>query len=850
MRRTLGPGPQLLREREIVTFLLLGGPVSCVVNATVGAGTLAAAGLIDASQLPFTWSTWWVGDVIGVAVCAPLVLAWIGRPRTVWRRRRRTVAAPLALMGALVVVFFVHVSGWERRRIAFEFRARAATIVDAMRHKLDQALEVVLGLRDLYASVPELPTNGFHAFTAPALGRHPGLQALSWNPLVPAADRARFEAAAAAADPGFRGVTERAPDGSVTAAGARDHYVVVRHIAPLAGNEPAVGYDIASEPVRAATLRDAMGRRRLSVTAPLRLVQERGHQLGVLACAPVYADRAAAARGEAPLRGFATGVLRIGDIIEAAIASVERSGVAVRVHDARAGTLVFGATTADDPSPARAFPELALGHTLDVGGRPWRVECAPTTQFLELAGSWRAWTALATGLSVTALLGAFLLATTGRAVVLDRLRRERLAALAAANARLAREVAGRQHAEQALDRKEHELRHAQKMEAMGRLAGGVAHDFNNLLTPILGYAHLLEASLGPEDSRTLDVRQIAGAADRAARLTRQLLAFSRKDVVQPRPVVLNGVLGELRHLLARVLREDIELRCTLADAPWPVLADPGQVSQVIMNLVLNARDALPKGGVLTIETRNEVVAATPGGDGAGGPPPGAWVLLAVRDTGVGMSTAVQARLFEPFFTTKEVGKGTGLGLSTVYGIVTRAGGHIAVESAEGRGSAFRLYWPRCTAVPQRPTDGGEAGVSGAGVETVYVVEDEPAVLQLACAVLRAHGYVVHAATDGEAALAGLRELGDAVDLVLTDVVMPRLGGREVGRTVADRGLRARVLYMSGYADGTADEASLAPFLAKPFTPAQLLRAIRGALDEPARRTRAPATGATPAPCAR
>jgi two-component system cell cycle sensor histidine kinase/response regulator CckA len=381
---------------------------------------------------------------------------------------------------------------------------------------------------------------------------------------------------------------------------------------------------------------------------------------------------------------------------------------------------------------------------------------------------------------------------------------------------------------------EAQLRQAQKMEAVGRLAGGVAHDFNNLLTVIRGYSELLLGRLGPHDAMRKDMEEVKKAADRASGLTRQLLAFSRRQFIAAKVVDLNALVANMDGMLRRLIGEDIvELCAELDPVAGAIKADPGQIEQVIMNLVVNARDAMPKGGRLTIETRNVTIGTGARLD-AVGVEPGSYVLLAVRDTGHGMDAETRSHLFEPFFTTKEKGKGTGLGLSTVYGIVKQSGGSIVVESAPGRGATFRIYFPRVEQEAKEAAGGVEAIDPAHGRETILLVEDEPSVRGLVHETLRVHGYTVLEARHGiEALLASTKYVGP-IHLLLTDVVMPQMSGPEVAEKLLVVRPGIKVLYMSGYPDhpvfdqgGVSRETG---FLPKPFSPQVLAQKVREVLD--------------------
>jgi PAS domain S-box-containing protein len=385
-------------------------------------------------------------------------------------------------------------------------------------------------------------------------------------------------------------------------------------------------------------------------------------------------------------------------------------------------------------------------------------------------------------------------------------------------------------------RLEDQLRQAQKMEAVGRLAGGVAHDFNNLLTAISGYSELLLSDLAPGDPRRADVEEIKKATERAASLTRQLLAFSRRQVLQPRVLDLNVVVAGAEKLLRRLIGEDIRLVTRFEPALGAVRADAGQIEQVVMNLAVNARDAMPGGGTLTVETRNADITVARRTEEQAPMPPGRYVELRVSDTGVGIGAEVKRHIFEPFFTTREKGTGTGLGLATVYGIVKQSGGFIWVDSEPGRGATFTIHLPQVAQGVETAEPGRPVRTSIAGTETVLLVEDEAAVRTVARESLRIYGYRVLEAPDGEVALRVAADAGAGIDLLLTDVIMPGLSGP----ALADR-LRAerpgiRVLYMSGYTDDAlGPHGVLEPglnYLQKPFTPDVLAQKVRQVLDLP------------------
>jgi PAS domain S-box-containing protein len=397
------------------------------------------------------------------------------------------------------------------------------------------------------------------------------------------------------------------------------------------------------------------------------------------------------------------------------------------------------------------------------------------------------------------------------------------------------DVTERRRAQDELRRLEEQIRQAQKLESVGRLAGGVAHDFNNLLTVILGCTSELEEAFAQGRPASLDgVREIDAAARRAAELTGQLLAFARKQAIAPVRVDLGALVRGSERMLRRILGEDVDLRVEVAPGLWPMSADPGQITQLIMNLAVNARDAMPTGGTLLLQTFN----STTSPEHASADPecrPGDWIRLVIRDSGAGMTAEVRAHLFEPFFTTKELGKGTGLGLAMVYGIVKQAGGHIHVASEPGRGTTFEVCFPRETASPAEVPPPAQRSVTG-GSERILVVEDEPLVRAVIVRTLQDAGYDVLALTSGREALALPRERTAEVELLVTDVVMPAMDGRVLARELRLRHPELPVLFLSGYAPDTlAERGGLGlgfegELLPKPFTAGALLSRVRTMLD--------------------
>lgn len=399
------------------------------------------------------------------------------------------------------------------------------------------------------------------------------------------------------------------------------------------------------------------------------------------------------------------------------------------------------------------------------------------------------------------------------------------------NARLQRDRQTKEH-----KNLEEQLRQTQKMEAIGTLAGGVAHDFNNILTAIIGNAELALMTVDKDDSSQKELKEIKAAGESAAALTRQLLAFSRKQIIQPKILNFNELLAGIEKILVRLIGEDVEILMIPESALWPVEIDPGQMEQVIMNLAINARDAMPKGGRLTIETANMDLDSNYFLEHGIEARQGSYVMLAVSDTGSGMDKETQEHIFEPFFTTKNVGKGTGLGLSTVYGIVKQSNGFVWVYSEPGQGSTFKIYLPKVKGDVEEEEERERIYVGEvAGSETVLIVEDDDSLRKLTRTFLKQNGYKVLEAENGEDALRISKEHEGPIELMITDVVMPKMSGKETAERLQPLYPQMKVLYMSGYTDDAiVHHGVLAPglnFLGKPFSPKALLRKVRMVLNQ-------------------
>ncbi|HEY0929019.1 MAG TPA: ATP-binding protein [Gemmatimonas sp.] len=583
---------------------------------------------------------------------------------------------------------------------------------------------------------------------------------------------------------------------------------------PSADSSRLLGYNLLSDP--RAEIRDdvrrAMDSDHMVISGPLALLQG---GVGL-----ILRQRVSNVRAGFP--DLVTMVLDLGPLFEEADGAAVPATVHTVLLDRRGHELRGDVSDVTEPTmtPVR------------IGDGDWTVLASPADGWANAVAADLRPTRAATALIIV-LLTSLAFGVVGRQELLREAVAGRTRELARANDDLRREGEERLQLEE-------RLLHSQKMEAVGTLAGGIAHDFNNLLTAIVGFTQLSEQQVvalqnalagSAESDRLTELRQdlteILKAADRASLLTAQLLTFSRRQTITPSRVNLNGTVHDIQRMLRRLIGEQVTLVTEAAEQPLPVMADSGQLAQVVVNLVVNARDALPYGGTIRVTTRALDIESASDAPFAG-LPAGQWVMLSVQDNGMGMTPDIVARMWEPFFTTKQLGDGTGLGLSTVHGIITQAGGHVFCESVEGRGTTVTLVLPRLAHTFEDVAEPAPVAARADG-EMVLVVEDEAGLRRLVSEILRRKGYQVRVAQDGADALEQLAT-GFTPDLVLTDVVMPRMGGRELAEVIAERGWPLPVLFMSGYQAGEElpDDEEHA-FIGKPFTPEALVARVRNVL---------------------
>jgi signal transduction histidine kinase/CHASE1-domain containing sensor protein/ActR/RegA family two-component response regulator len=802
LRRAVGDPAGLDSGGALARFLLL-SPLCCVTSATLSLACLSALGAVRNSDLATSWLFRWIGDTLGVLVALPLMFVIAGEPRPLWRSRAVPVALPMLLFFALFVAIFVRVSSWERGESLLEFRLRSQEIVDKIHSGLAEQEIFLEQLERSFSQPAPLSRTDFGHLATNLLRRFPTIQAVKWAPRVELSRRTVFEKAQQAELPGFE-IREVDNSGKRRRAGERVQYYPVTYVSPLTGNEHIVGFDLVSETGRRIVVEEAINAGRVAATPPIRLVQKNGDQPGILL---IYAVRAGQ---NGP--GVVAVALRMKTFVTA-IVSPLASVLSVKLVDVKQNKLLYGGV----PFPVGAS---YYKDTFDSGGRLYRVETAPTASYLAAHRGWQSTAVLVAGVVSTGLLGALLLLSTGYTRGIERVVEERTRDLESINERLQREVQEREQAEVALHQ-------AQRMEAIGQLTGGTAHDFNNLLTVVIGNAELLDDKSPPDEvlRRAMAIRR---AAKQGERLTRQLLAFSRRQMLRPEPVDLRERTREIAEMLSRSLREDIEIAVELPENLWPVMVDPAEFELALLNIGVNARDAMPNGGRFRVEAHN--LSFRPG-DAASGGLVGDFVAMTLSDTGTGMTPEVRARAFEPYFTTKKLGLGSGFGLSQVYGFAEQSDGAVQITSEIGRGTSITLFLPRANDTDRGPRSVDCDIAPLAAPAHVLLVEDDDEVAEATVQLLRDIGFQAKWTHDGKAALAAL-DRDPSIGLVMSDIVMSGgMSGLDLARTLRERRPGLPVVLATGYSEYAPQvmEAGLT-LVEKPFCRDVLAAALRAAVE--------------------
>ena len=808
LRRAVGYPAPLDNGCDLSRFLFV-SPVFCLTSATLSLGSLSVLGMVQPPDLATSWVSWWIGDTLGVLVVSPLMLVIAGEPRSLWRSRAKPVALPMLLFFALFVAIFVRVSAWERDQTLLEFRLLSREIVGKINADLAEQEAFLEQLERSFTRPAPVSRAEFRHLAKNLLRRFSTIQAVKWAPRVDLSQRAAFEELQQTDLPGFE-IRELDPAGQRRRAAERDRYYPVTYVEPLRGNEHVVGFDLLSEAGRKTAVEETANTGRITTTPPIRLVQENRDQPGILALFAV--------RDGPNGPGVVSVALRMGTFVSGILAPLD-SVLRARVIDLGEGKALYSGFS---PSPSGAsYKEM-----FTFGGRLYRVDTEPTAFYLKHHRRWQSGAVLVAGIVSTGLLGTLLLLSTGYARRVERVVDDRTRDLEATNRRLQLEVKERERAEAALHQ-------AQRMEAIGRLTGGIAHDFNNLLTVVSGNAELLhdEAANDRVARRASAIRR---AADQGERLTRQLLAFSRRQMLRPQPVDLRERTSEIVEMLSRVLREDIEVSVEIPKDLWPVAVDPAEFELALLNLGVNARDAMPNGGRFSVEAHN---LSLPCRDAVSAGLVGDFVVVILSDTGTGMIPEVQARAFEPYFTTKEVGVGSGLGLSQVYGFARQSGGAALIESEIGWSTSITLYLPRAVKTPIALPSATHDAAKTAAPARLLLVEDDTEVAQATTELLRDIGLQVMWVRDGKAALAKF-ERDPTIEMVMSDIVMPGgISGLELARAMREHHPGLPVLLTTGYSQyapqGEKDGFIL---VEKPYRRDVLAASIRRAIER-GRRTR-------------
>jgi signal transduction histidine kinase/CheY-like chemotaxis protein len=758
----------------------------------------------------------------------------INKSEIISPRRYLSLIGILAIGGLVSFILFIFVNNWEYERQRIEFESRSMGYANAVQNNLLGYEQALRFLGDFFNNSELVTREEFSDFVMNVIARSPSIQAFSWNPLILNSERAKYESRAQ--EEGFENFMfkERTEENELVRAAQRDEYVIVYYIEPLADNEPAFGYDIASNPTRLKAINYGFDTGELSATDRITLVQEAGEQFGILLLLPIYKQNVPLKTTEdrqKHRKGFVVEVLRVGDVIENALKNFSDEGINIYLYDLSADEakrfLYFrpsrvSGITKNPQQKDNNQKGLYWSKTFDFAGRQWQVLFSPSSYYFDSQQSWHAWFVLSGSLLLTCLLAFYI----SRKAIYTADIEQRVKKQAETNLELKKAIREQK-------KLEGQLVQAQKMEAVGQLAGGIAHDFNNILTAIIGYGNLMQMKMKEDDPLRMNIDHILNSAERAARLIQSLLAFSRKQIINPQPIDLNEIVTRVEKLLLRVIGEDIKLTTICREEAVTVMADSGHIEQVLMNLATNARDAMPEGGILSIETGlveidDELIKTHGYGK------QGKYAFISVTDSGVGMDEETRQKIFEPFFTTKEVDKGTGLGLSVIYGIIKQHDGFIDVYSEPGKGTKFKIYLPQIKAGIKEAAKTELFSVEK-GTETVLVAEDNESVRRLIKDILQQYGYKVIEAGDGEEAIENYKEQEEEIDLLLLDVIMPKRNGKEVYEEIKGMKPDVKALFLSGYSEDLLQKKGVLEkginFIFKPVAVNDLLRKVRGVLDK-------------------
>jgi len=655
-------------EGRRAAALALGGPLACLTAATVGTTTLVLAKAITPANYFYSWSTWYVGDTIGVVIFTPILLLWATPRREFPIRLRFAASLPLAVTFGLVVFLFTRVNALEQQQVRLEFERRAGMITQTLQRGVDRTIEAFRAVGDSQDGLTRIDRARFRRFTLALLARHPEIQAISWDVRVPHSERAALERDLRREGQFPWRFTELDAQNKLVASRVRKEYVVVRYIEPYRKNRDVLAYDVASNADRRKALSRARDTGEATCTVPIRLIQGTDKPVGCMVFLPMYWKRGSLSTTEVRAEDFAgafTAFIRLGDLMESLLEGVHPPGVQIAITDphnpGRSQWLYDAHDAPSSGDPAADRTGLYSSGVLTVAGHRWKVAYAMTQEYLDARRPWQAWGVLAAGMAFTGLLGAYILDLLGRSAIVERLVTLRTDELRKAN----------EEAKSA----QLQLAQAAKMESIGRLAAGVAHEVKNPLAVILfALDYLAESIRSPDPNVAVALSDARGAVLRADAVTRALLDFSTGTELKPSVQDVNEVLRKALYLVRHALtKSHIQVVEELESGLPPVVLDQTKIEQVLVNLLVNAVDAMPDGGTLVARTHRPQVG-------------GSAVVVEIEDTGTGIEESSREKLFDPFFTTKPPGKGTGLGLAVSKSIVALHGGAIGIANREGGGA--------------------------------------------------------------------------------------------------------------------------------------------------------------------
>ncbi len=679
IRRFVGFPNPLEKQKDIILFLTLGAPISCLANATIGISTLVISGSIDPANFRVSWLHWWIGDAIGVLVFTPLILILLSNNNSVWKRRRMTVAVPLSFLFAMSVLFFIFARSWEQEKSIYEFTKKAESISSSLEKSIYNYMEAFHYTVSLNLSSEEVTSDEFKMFVSRTLTQNPEIQAISWNSVVKDKNRSLFEKKVVESSHKEFNIRERDANGNLIEAKKRDEYVVVTHIEPFEENKKAFGYDVASDTTRLESINKACDSGQPIATNKITLVQDNKELNGLLVFTPAYANVKPPGTVEERrknITGYVVGVFKIDQMIEASIKENEKDGLKIYLIDFSAPKgkhLIYVNNEVNTEKLTTLFFKKQKNKDshlpfwsdkISFAGRNWELQIVETLASVLTRQTWHVWFVLVGGILFTGIMGAFLLIITGRKALLEA------------------SLALQKRAEEELKDTQEHLLHTEKLSAIGKLSASFAHEFNN---PLCGILFVLQTISEKDLNEKLDITEIEQInmaikeCNRMADLTRKLQDFNRPSPGITLKIDINETINEVLIMCRKRLQTNKISLGTHFDKKLPLIkAVPDQIKQVILNLIQNADDSISgRDGRIDITTYID----------------NTNVLIEIQDTGKGIFQSDISKIFEPFMTTKPTVKGTGLGLSICHGIIKKHGGKIKVKSQPGHGSTFTIILP-------------------------------------------------------------------------------------------------------------------------------------------------------------